>query len=346
MPSARLALALERISSGDWLDFEYFAAAFLAPEYPSLRTTASPSGDRGRDGQMYSVEEEPHTVVQYSVAQDWARKIRVTIKRLAETIPTTRTLIYATNQVIGPAADDLVSEVRREHSIALDIRDRSWFVEREHTYPQRSIAADDLAIKYVNPLLVERGVRSFAARALDDSQARVALVHLALESEDEANDKGWTKSCFEALVLSVLHDTSDANRMSRSQVIEAVTNLLPATNNTQVTQQVEGALNRLSRRGGTVKHRTRDDSFSLGFDEQQELRDRVAQFALQEEALKGQLTSVLRIAAPELDLTDGQWNAVANDLIFGLETVLLRRGEAFALSVTTGEINNYRAGRY
>jgi hypothetical protein len=343
MPSARFALALERLSSGDWLDFERFAAAFLAPEYPSLRTTASPSGDRGRDGQMYSVEEEPHTVVQYSVAQDWASKIRATIKRLAETIPSTRTLIYATNQIIGPAADDLVSEVRRQHSIALDIRDRNWFVEREDTYPQRSIAADDLATRYVNPLLVERGVRSFAARALDDSQARVALVHLALETEDKASGKGWTRSCFEALVLSALNDTSDVNRMSRHQVIESVTQLLPAADGVQVTQQVEGALNRLSRRGGPVKHRVRDDSFSLSFDEQQELRDRLAQFALQEECLKEQLVSVLRIADPKLHLTEEQWNSVANDLMFGLETVLLRRGEEFALSVTTGEIKQVTA---
>ena len=87
MPSARLALALERLTSGDWLDFERFAAEFLAPEYPSLRTTSSPSGDRGRDGQMYTVEEEVHTVVQYSVAKDWKGKIIATIQRLARQFP-------------------------------------------------------------------------------------------------------------------------------------------------------------------------------------------------------------------------------------------------------------------
>src|SRR5215472_7096649 len=102
MPAPRLALALERMSSGDWLDFERFAAEFIAPEFPSLRTTASPHGDRGRDGQMYVVEEDPNTVVQYSVAQDWAAKIRATVNRLKETMPSTRTLIYATNQIIGP----------------------------------------------------------------------------------------------------------------------------------------------------------------------------------------------------------------------------------------------------
>lgn len=101
MPAERLALALERLTSGDWLQFERFAAEFLAPAYPSLRTTASPHGDRGRDGQMYLADEEPRTVVQYSVAQDWRSKIRDTVRRITEGRISVRTLIYLTNQVIG-----------------------------------------------------------------------------------------------------------------------------------------------------------------------------------------------------------------------------------------------------
>jgi hypothetical protein len=97
MSARRLALALDSMPSSDWLAFESFAAAFLAPEFPSLRTPASPHGDRGRDGQMYVVSEDPNTIVQYSVAQDWNAKIRATVNRLKETMPATRTLIYVTN---------------------------------------------------------------------------------------------------------------------------------------------------------------------------------------------------------------------------------------------------------
>lgn len=337
MPSERLALALERLSSGDWLDFERFAAEFLAPEYPSLRTKASPSGDLGRDGQMYSIEEEPDVIVQYSVAKDWNAKIRATVRRLKETTPTTRTLIYATNQLIGASADELVRDLRRQNQISLDIRDRNWFVERELTYPQRAVAASELTHKFVDPLLVERGVRSFAAPALDDSQARVALVHLALEGEDKVNEKGWTKSSFEALVLATLNDTSDANRMSRSDVIDGVSRLLPAGDSAQVKGQIEGALRRLSCRGGPVKIRMRDDSFSLAFSEQEELRGRLARFALQEESLKEQLVSAVHLASPRLKLSQEKWEAIAGELLHGLETVLLKRGESFALSVRTGQ---------
>ena len=112
---------------------------------------------------MYVVDEDPNTLVQYSVAQDWTSKIRATVRRLKETMPTTRTLIYITNQIIGPDADDLIRELRRDNRISLDIRDRSWFVDRELTYPQRAVASSELAHRFVNPLLVERGVRSFVA---------------------------------------------------------------------------------------------------------------------------------------------------------------------------------------
>src|SRR5260370_9943896 len=163
MSAPRLALALESMSSGDWLAFERFAAEFLAPEFPSLRTTASPHGDRGRDGQMYIVDEDPNTLVQYSVAQDWNAKIRATVSRLKVTMPEMRTLIYVTNQIIGPDADNLVRELRRDERISLDICDRNWFVDRELTYPQRAVASVELAHSFVDPLLSEREVRSFVS---------------------------------------------------------------------------------------------------------------------------------------------------------------------------------------
>lgn len=288
---------------------------------------------------MYVVDEDPNTVVQYSVAQDWNAKIRTTVSRLKETMPATRTLIYATNQIIGPDADDLVRELRRDERISLDILDRNWFVDRELTYPQRAAASEELAHRFVDPLLSERGVRSFVSPALDKDEARVALVHLALEGEDRHSQKGWTKSCFEALVLSALHDTSDANRMETEEIINRVSNLLPSGYDAQISQQVEGALARLSRRGGPVK--IKDGSYALSFSEHEELKTRLASFALQEEALKRELVAAVKLAAPRLEaeLEDDGWQAVAESLRLGLEVVLLARGEEFALTVTTGEVH-------
>src|SRR5665647_3414603 len=125
MPNERLTLALEMMGPGDWLTFERFAAEFNAVEFPSLRTTAAFAGDKGRDGQLFRPNEDVTTVFQYSVTQSWASKIRDTRATLGKTTPSATRLIYCTNQAIGPAADDLVAELRKD-GIALDIRDRSW----------------------------------------------------------------------------------------------------------------------------------------------------------------------------------------------------------------------------
>ena len=112
MPATRLELALSLLESSDWRAFEKFASEFIAPEYPSFRTTATASGDGGRDGEIFIVEEDPSTAFQMSVTVDWRSKINQTVKRLAETFPAISELIYVTNQVIGAAADDLKKEIR------------------------------------------------------------------------------------------------------------------------------------------------------------------------------------------------------------------------------------------
>lgn len=67
MPNPRLTMALEQLDSGHWLDFERFAAEFLVVDFPNLRTTASGSGDRGRDGQLYEIDSEPGVMIQIGV---------------------------------------------------------------------------------------------------------------------------------------------------------------------------------------------------------------------------------------------------------------------------------------
>jgi hypothetical protein len=76
--------ALERLGSGDWKKFEDIASTFMASEFPNLRTMASPSGDRGRDAELYTSTEDPSVVFQYSVASDWNAKIRRTAKTISE----------------------------------------------------------------------------------------------------------------------------------------------------------------------------------------------------------------------------------------------------------------------
>ena len=108
----RFELALERLQSGDWQKFENLCSAFLAPEFPNLRTTASPSGDRGADAVLYNPDGDPTVVIQYSIRADWPKKIAQTADRIKTEFPQATTLVYLTNQKIAAASDSLTAKLR------------------------------------------------------------------------------------------------------------------------------------------------------------------------------------------------------------------------------------------
>ena len=340
MPSERLAVALRELNAGDWMLFEKFAAEFLAVEFPSLRTTASASGDKGRDGQLYVPNEDIKTVCQYSVAQDWRGKVKDTLATLAQTMPKTTRLIYCTNRAIGPAADDLIEETRRA-GIALDVRDASWFVSRELTAPQRAAAAEELSHRIVDPLLAARGIGDRAGIVLSDTESRVALLHLTLDGYDQSSNKGLTKSCFESLVLAALHDTSAESILPKEVIRSEVAKLVPAGDRTQVEAQIDGALARLSARGGRIKQVGRTDNYHLSYEEQQRIGDASTRFLNLSELVENEIESALGRLGLELE---GATQSEAVRLLrTALETVLLHKGEAFATAVLSGELEQMDA---
>ena len=69
MNRTRFELALRELGPGQWERFEQLASQFLADDLDDLRTMASPSGDRGRDAELFTGE-DPTALVQYSVASD------------------------------------------------------------------------------------------------------------------------------------------------------------------------------------------------------------------------------------------------------------------------------------
>src|SRR5262249_26079434 len=209
---------------------------------------------------------------------------------------------------------------------------------RELTAPQREIASRELSARIVEPLLVERRIKSYIAPVISDEEARLALLHLALDFSDVASEKGLTKRCFESLVMAALHDTGPEARLGREEIHNRVEKLLPAGSERQVSQQIEGALQRLARRGGPVKYYQRSDDFCLSYSERESVQRNTTQFLLCETELTGELVEALRITVPDLDLDEGAWSTIGDDLRFGLETVLLHRGEAFAVAAKTGQV--------
>jgi hypothetical protein len=58
MTNERLSFALERLKADDWSTFERFASQYLAPDYGQIRSVGSPSGDLGRDAELFSPEDK------------------------------------------------------------------------------------------------------------------------------------------------------------------------------------------------------------------------------------------------------------------------------------------------
>jgi len=133
----RFELALRELRDSDWERFERLSSTFLASEWPNLRTMASPTGDGGRDSELFSPKGTANVVIQYSIQKEWTAKIRLTAKRLAATFPDANILVFMSNQEIGAKSDQLKSELS-SRGIFLDVRDRSWFIERANLDSNRS----------------------------------------------------------------------------------------------------------------------------------------------------------------------------------------------------------------
>jgi hypothetical protein len=206
MKTQRLVFALERLKSGDWARFEHFASQFLVFDYGTLRTVAGPSGDLGRDSELFSPDGDPTVLLQYSVSKGWAAKIRRTAKRVRENFASASVLVYVTNQQIGAGADALKKELRKDFRLVLDVHDRAWFLDRISFPPERQGIAEQLAAEVVDPYLASRGVVESQAPALTEFESKAAVLHLQLQWEDDSREKGLTKLSFEALVKSVLRE--------------------------------------------------------------------------------------------------------------------------------------------
>lgn len=195
----RFELALERLNANSWSRFEQFASAFLTKDFPNIRTVASPGGDGGRDAELYSPEDEPTVVLQYSVTPNWKPKIKNTAKRVSTNLCNTRELIYVTNQVIGAKADDLRREIRKEYKLSLDVRDRSYFLDRYASDARLEAEAAQLSREIVDPYLESREIIERKAQALSEGESRAALVFLEMQWEDDTRGKGLTRLAFDGL---------------------------------------------------------------------------------------------------------------------------------------------------
>lgn len=331
----RFDAALRNLDPSQWRPFERLATVFLSSEFPSLRPVSAMSGDGGADALLFAVEDDPTVLVQFSVRKDVESKIRETCERIKTTFPNVFLLIYVTNQDIDGKSIELRRNVRTKHKLHLDPRGREWLVTVRNATTANMAEAEELAQKVVDPLVSSSGeVLKQQAQALEDLEAKAAFVYLGLQWADDTREKGLTKLSFEALVRSVLRDTTSDERKSRSEIYELVQELLPGHHTPTLKAQVDGALKRLSKR--FIRHWKKPDEFCLTWDERVRLSARLTELDALDATLRRHLQEAIETSAAEIDIRID--NTATDSLVETcravIERVLLDRGEGFAAAVT------------
>lgn len=333
----RLELALERLKAEHWRLFERYASAFFASEFPDLRTMAAPGGDDGRDAEIFSPVGRPEIALQYSVTPKWGAKITKTVERLKETKRIGRLLIYATSQQIGADADDLRSKLLLEDGVVLDVRDRSYFLERFRQDVTRSEISEALAKEIVDPLLQSRGVIERKAQALTEVESRAALVFLELQWADESREKGLTKISFEALVRSALRDTNAENAMDLSEIYRRVCAMVPQHDLEFALREINKALRRLDKT--VVRHYQQEERYCLTHQESERVKGRLIELEIEEESLNREIRELVTATHHQ----DGEANGselVAATVRLVIDRYLMERGESFVDATSTGFLSS------
>lgn len=334
----RLELALEKVTASDWARFEEFASAFLTSEFPNLRTVASPSGDEGRDAELFFPEGEPSVVLQYSVTSKWEAKIRDTAKKVSKNLSVTKQLLYVTNQKIGAKADTLKKELRQKYGLSLDVRDQSFFLDRFEGDDHRETVAANLARDIVDPFLEGKEIIEQKAQAFTSGESRAALVFLELQWEDDSRDKGLTKTAFDALVRTALRSTDASHRLARKDIHSAVCALLPERDQAFVIAETDKSLSRLTKH--YIRHHQPIDEFCLTHEESERLKGRLAEIEIVDQQLRAEIVGVLRSVIPENDVFNNeQLMSLLTVCRTSMEKFLHQRGELFVAALDGGQLN-------
>ena len=337
MSRSRFEFALMNAIPAMWESVENLATAFLADEYPNLRTLAG-HGDKGRDAILWQPEDDPTVIIQCSMRKDWEKKINETARTVSQEFPDTRVLIYITNHHIGPKADDSRAILRRNHHLHLDIRDSTWFLDRQNRSLATASAAERFSDPIVDPILAKSSLIHPSEDSLTSSEARTAVIFLSMQWEDSSRDRGLTKLSYDALVRAALRNTDNEHRMTRASVVDTVRAMIQCEHEDEVEKYTSAALDRLKKRH--IRHWKQNDEFCLSFEERKRRTQALIDLELLDHELKLELQESLERAFDAVDHVDhdSRLEGLVPYVRRILEAFLLQRGETFAQSLSEGQM--------
>ena len=333
MKRNRFEFALANVKSSMWESFEELASAFLADEYPELRTLAG-VGDRGRDAILLQSQDYPTVIIQYSLREDWQAKIRESATQVRHEFPQSQVLIYVTNQKIGPKADASRSQIGQDHGLFLDVRDRTWFLERQNRSLATVSAAEEFSDPILGPLLASDVLIQTGSHTLTEGEAGAAITFLSMKWEDSSRNKGLTKLSFEALAIAALRHTDNDSRLSRTTVCESVRAMIQSESPEIIDQYTNAALDRLKKR--RIRHWQQEDEFCLSYYERQQRDRALVERGLLDDNLENEILNILGQSSKALDhsMDDKSLQPLIPVVRDVLGEYLLQRGEMFAQSLS------------
>lgn len=337
----RLIFALDQIKSTDGALWEAFANSFLSSDFSQLRPVGG-IHDSGRDAFLYEAEGETGVYIQHSVQETFETKIRDTLETLQAKSFNPRSLIYCSPRDIIKKCEPIKRELRLK-GVALDVRDRGYFVSLRNDSAGRVAASEDLAKKLADPHLGGVAATASIPHALTDHEEKMAVAYFQISLPDRASEKSVSKLCYETLVKYALREASPENPAPIQSIIAAISRLVPNENKDHLAEKVRGSITRLVTRG-VVKHHTHStgtNGYTLSKLErtlqQQHVQKLVSEVAdLLSEI--GDITS--RIA--EANEIDYSFNAdhVARDVLMLCDYFLLDMGRGAAKAFESKEFFN------
>ena len=334
-------LALDRMLPSDWKHFEELSSQFLVSDFSGIRTMADWGGDGGRDAELFTPNGVSTVVIQYSVTESWGSKIDKTLEKIKKNFPDTRLLIYMTNKVIGAKGDQKRADIISK-GLALDIRDRSWFLERFEMDDAKSGAASRLVELIATPYLEGKDIIKKKRPSLSNQEAKAALLYLGMQWEDESTEKNLTKLAYQALVRGALRGTDSNNRITRETIHSNILSFLSSYEPSEVERFINSALGHLTKK--CIRHWKAQDEFCLTYKESLRLQEKLVDQELEESQFEsilveyfGGVLSDYKLA-DKIDISDIRELALRAKRI--IDRFLLKSGEDFASAVITGQINS------
>jgi hypothetical protein len=331
----RLQLALELLGPDNGTDFEQFGNSFIASEFNNLRPIAG-MHDGARDAFLYSSIALPHVFVQHSVQKNWEQKIRNTVSDLRKNGHDVRELIYCSPKDIQRDADKIKATMRTQ-GVSLDIRDINYFVTMANTTRARVAASEELAQKFVNPVLAERRLIESTGVLLTTEEEQLAAAYLQIALEDKDPSKELPKFAYESLVMYVLRNSSASHALSRSDIVTGVGRFITQEDDLAFKTKLEGTMERMLKRK-VIKKIAQADSFYLRSSYRLQLADRVSALVINTSEILREIEDRVKLAHTELKINYVvPHQDVAQDVLKVCDRFMFDRGKAAAEALAKGQ---------